>query len=332
MLNSPVGGANPDAVEVAARLGGRVVWMPTVPALALTSRRPPTRSCRCTRGLAFRQVDVLDDACALLPAWQDVLDVVAAHDLVLASGHLTCAQSLLLFRAAKAAGVTRMLLNHPRMPFLQWDDAAAPEFAQLGVVLELGILPDILTTDGPPSTTLGDVYPHDMLGLRRRSRARPLPDDGTGPPRLAGRPRTVCGGVRHRVDHDHRRPAAGAAVIRIALLPGDGVGEEVLEGPVPAPPRAGRPGGLVEVTGPLAGGCASCRRDRRGPSGGDARRLRRRGRDPARRGGRGPSRCRRRSAHAPRWRCTGSGRATTCASRCGTSRLTSTATSPWSAT
>jgi hypothetical protein len=164
VLNSPVGGANPDAVEVAARLGGRVVWMPTVSAPAhIASSSSPELSVH--RTLAFRQVDVVDDAGALLPAWRDVLDVVAAHDLVLASGHLTCAQSLVLFRAAKAAGVTRMLLNHPRMPFLQWDDAAAPEFARLGVVLELGILPDILTTAGPPSTTLGEVYPHDMLAF-----------------------------------------------------------------------------------------------------------------------------------------------------------------------
>ncbi len=164
VLNSPVGGANPDAVEVAARLGGRVVWMPTVSAPAhIASSSSPELSVH--RNLAFRQVDVLDGAGALLPAWQDVLDVVAAHDLVLASGHLTCAQALVLFRAAKAAGVTRMLLNHPRMPFLEWDDAAAPEFARLGVVLELGILPDMLTTGGPPSTTLGEVYPHDMLAF-----------------------------------------------------------------------------------------------------------------------------------------------------------------------
>ena len=164
VLNSPVGGANPDAVEVAARLGGRVVWMPTVSAPAhIASASSPELSVH--RDLAFRQVDVLDDSGALLPAWQDVLDVVAAHDLVLASGHLTCGQALVLFRAAKAAGVTRMLLNHPRMPFLEWDDAAAPEFAELGVVLELGILPDILTTTGPPSTTLGEVYPHDMLAF-----------------------------------------------------------------------------------------------------------------------------------------------------------------------
>jgi hypothetical protein len=164
VLNSPVGGANPDGVEVAARLGGRVVWMPTISAPAhIASASTPELSVH--RGLAFRQVDVLDDAGALLPAWQDVLDVVAAHDLVLASGHLTCSQALVLFRAARTAGVSRMLLNHPRMPFLEWDDAAAPEFAELGVVLELGILPDILTADGPPSTTLGEVYPHDMLAF-----------------------------------------------------------------------------------------------------------------------------------------------------------------------
>ena len=164
VLNSPAGGANPDAVEVAARLGGRVVWMPTVSAPAhVASAAAPELSVH--RTLSFRQVDVLDDAGALLPAWHEVLDVVAASDLVLASGHLTCAEALVLFRAASAAGVRRMLFNHPRMPFLGWDDGAAPELARLGVVLELGILPDILTTDGPPSTTLGEVYPHDQLAF-----------------------------------------------------------------------------------------------------------------------------------------------------------------------
>ena len=164
VLNSPAGGANPDAVEVAARLGGRVVWMPTVSAPAhVASAAAPELSVH--RTLSFRQVDVLDDAGALLPAWHEVLDVVAAHDLVLASGHLTCAEALVLFRAASAAGVRRMLFNHPRMPFLGWDDDAAPELARLGVVLELGILPDILTPGGPPSTTLGEVYPHDQLAF-----------------------------------------------------------------------------------------------------------------------------------------------------------------------
>src|SRR5487761_534860 len=30
VLNSPVGGANPEAVRVAAQLGARVVWLPTI--------------------------------------------------------------------------------------------------------------------------------------------------------------------------------------------------------------------------------------------------------------------------------------------------------------
>ncbi|MCV2488317.1 DUF6282 family protein [Geodermatophilus sp. YIM 151500] len=162
VLNSPVGGANADAVEVAARLGARVVWMPTVSAPAhIAAAADPELSVH--KGLAFTRVDVLDGG-RLLPAWRDVLDVVAAHDLVLASGHLTCAEALVLFRAARAAGITRMLLNHPKMPFLRWDDAAVPELRELGVVLELGILPDILT-DGPGSISLGEVYPHELLAF-----------------------------------------------------------------------------------------------------------------------------------------------------------------------
>jgi GNAT superfamily N-acetyltransferase len=163
VLNSPAGGANPDGVEVAARLGARVVWMPTISAPAhVASAANPELAVH--QGLAFRQVDVLDDAGRLLPGWHDVLDVVAAHDLVLASGHLRCAEALVLFRAARAAGVGRMLLNHPKMPFLHWDDDAVPELRELGVVLELGILPDLLT-DGPGSVTLGAVYPAELLAF-----------------------------------------------------------------------------------------------------------------------------------------------------------------------
>ena len=45
VLNSPVGGANPDAVMVAARLGGRVVWLPT-------SSSPAHRAAHASPGAA----------------------------------------------------------------------------------------------------------------------------------------------------------------------------------------------------------------------------------------------------------------------------------------
>jgi hypothetical protein len=161
VLNSPVGGANPDAVEVAARLGGRIVWMPTVSSRThKTGATSPELNVH--RGFELRLVEVFDGE-RLLPDWHDVLDVVASHDLVLASGHLAADETVRLFREASARGVNRLLVNHPRMPFLGWHDAAARELCALGAHLELGILPDLL---GPPDDTslkLLDGYPHELL-------------------------------------------------------------------------------------------------------------------------------------------------------------------------
>jgi hypothetical protein len=162
VLNSPVGGANPDAVEVAARFGGRVVWMPTMsaPAHQAATASPELQVHRAVR---FRQVDVVTDG-VLEPAWNEVLEVVADRDLVLASGHLTCAEALVLFRAAAAAGVGRLLFNHPVLPFLGWDGAAVPELRELGVHLELSILPDLLVAGrGPVSADVAAGYPTELL-------------------------------------------------------------------------------------------------------------------------------------------------------------------------
>jgi hypothetical protein len=161
VLNSPVGGANPDAVEVAARLGGRIVWMPTVSsATHQAGAERPELSVH--QGFRLRRVDVVTDG-ALRAEWYDVLDVVAAHDLVLASGHLSAAETVVLFTAARDRGVTRLLVNHPKMPFLGWDSSFAAPLRALGARLELGILPDILSGPAGASIDLVDEYPRDLL-------------------------------------------------------------------------------------------------------------------------------------------------------------------------
>lgn len=161
VLNSPVGGANPDAVEVAARLGGRVVWMPTVSARThKAGASSPELSVH--RGFELGPVDVVDDG-RLRPEWHDVLDAVAAHDLLLASGHLSAAETVVLFTEARRRGVRRLLVNHPKMAFLHWNDAAAKELRQLDAHLELGILPDLLGTPGHASLTLTGNYPSSLL-------------------------------------------------------------------------------------------------------------------------------------------------------------------------
>ena len=161
VLNSAVGGANPDAVEVCARLGGRVVWMPTV-STATHKAAASSPELSVHRGFAMRQVDVVSGN-RLLPEWFDVLDVIAAHDLVLASGHLSTTQTLVLFSEAYKRGVRRLMVNHPKMPFLHWHDDAAIALRALGARLELAILPDLLSPSDASGFSLLDVYPHELF-------------------------------------------------------------------------------------------------------------------------------------------------------------------------
>jgi hypothetical protein len=162
VLNSPVGGANPDAVEVAARLGGRVVWMPTVSA-PNHKRGASSPELSVHRGFELRAVEVVDDSGRLLSGWHDVLDVIAAHDLLLASGHLEAKETVLLFTEARRRGVQRLMVNHPLMAFLHWNDEAAQALQALDVHLELGILPDLLGDAEHASLNLTRNYPSSLL-------------------------------------------------------------------------------------------------------------------------------------------------------------------------
>lgn len=161
VLNSAVGGANPDAVEISARLGGRIVWMPTV-STATHKAGAASPELSVHRGFEMSQVDVIKDG-EVLPEWFVVLDLIAEHDLVLASGHLSTIETIILFTEAHRRGIRRLMVNHPKMPFLHWNDEAAKALLSVGAHLELGILPDLLSPADRSSFTLLDVYPHELL-------------------------------------------------------------------------------------------------------------------------------------------------------------------------
>jgi hypothetical protein len=101
-LNRSVGGVNPDAVEVAAGLGTKVVWMPTMTAdywLKNLKKGPG--------------ISVFDDSGKLTAETIKVIDIVAKNDMVLASGHISPLEAIAVFEAAKSAGVARMIATHP---------------------------------------------------------------------------------------------------------------------------------------------------------------------------------------------------------------------------
>ena len=100
-LNRSVGGINPDAVQVAADLGAQVVWMPTF-----------TADFR-QRGRDSEGIRVADDDGNLCDGVHEVLEIIAAADMTLASGHISPAEAIALFKAALTQGVQRMIATHP---------------------------------------------------------------------------------------------------------------------------------------------------------------------------------------------------------------------------
>ncbi|MBS7700003.1 MULTISPECIES: DUF6282 family protein [unclassified Chelatococcus] len=112
-LNHAVGGLNPYAVEHELMLGGRLISMPTIAAAnhirqVARSRaaRPPNAS------LTHPALEVLDSWGQPRDAVKEILDVIASHDAVLASGHLHISEIWPLFEEARRRGVSRLLVTH----------------------------------------------------------------------------------------------------------------------------------------------------------------------------------------------------------------------------
>lgn len=115
-LNRTVGGLNPYAVELALRMGGRVVWFPTLSSAAHVRHHEAHDTGFPTSEVELRPqevISILDESGAVLPAVRDILSVIAAEDAVLTCGHLGVTESQALIDAALEAGVRRIVVNHP---------------------------------------------------------------------------------------------------------------------------------------------------------------------------------------------------------------------------
>jgi len=102
-LDFAVGGLNPSAVETSALLGAKVIWMPTFSSANDMEKR----------GLGGEGIRILDEKGRIVPPVLDILDIVKSHDMVLATGHVSGAESFALVDEAKGKGVTKIVVTHP---------------------------------------------------------------------------------------------------------------------------------------------------------------------------------------------------------------------------
>lgn len=174
-LNNHVGGLNPHAVNLCLAQGGRVVWMPTISApnhiehARMTGLKFPSLAIPL---IEDEPISVFADVegTRLRDEVHDVLRMVAAADAVLASGHLPAPWIIAVFEAAREAGVTRMVLNHPNFVIEATREEVA-KIADLGAVVEhslcmydedstfyhweIDVLLDYVRLVGPERTQLG---------------------------------------------------------------------------------------------------------------------------------------------------------------------------------
>jgi Family of unknown function (DUF6282) len=147
-LNRAVGGMNALAVDIAAREGARIVWMPTVDSPAETAGRTEPKEgdkvplwARLQHelrelGLGIEPVHVTDGEGGLLPETRDVLRTVARHDLVLATGHLARDDTFAVVDGALGEGVRQIVVTHPEFPCQDFSVEDQRELAARGCVLE----------------------------------------------------------------------------------------------------------------------------------------------------------------------------------------------------
>jgi hypothetical protein len=127
-LNNPVGGLNATAIDIAARLGARVCWLPTCDSAneqanvagQLDESKLPywmsiARELRAA-GIAGAYLTVTDGHGKVLPEMQQCLEVMAKYDMVMATGHISPSELEPVIKAAKQAGVQRINITHPEFP------------------------------------------------------------------------------------------------------------------------------------------------------------------------------------------------------------------------
>ena len=159
-LNHPVGGLNPNAVDVYVQLGAKEVWMPTFSAQAMLdakSKTDPNAIEKIPNEILpeepFQEdkshwkgenwpwsrnnsgISILNEKGKLFPEVGQILEIVAASETILSTGHLSIPETHALIEAAHEMGVERLLVTHPEymMPMSTEDQIA---LAKKGVFFE----------------------------------------------------------------------------------------------------------------------------------------------------------------------------------------------------
>ncbi|MEH7177536.1 DUF6282 family protein [Neobacillus vireti] len=192
-LNNSVGGINPTAVEMAAKDGAKIVWMPTFDAeneiqymFSQTGYEelPPWAQVQFERrkqGKSQMGITIFEDG-KLKESVHEVLNLVAENNLILATGHLSKPEIFALVSGARDHDVKKVMVTHPTFSSIALTKEEQKELTDLGAFMEecFGcITPEY-------GTTWEEIYEHiRFIGPERiilssdlGQMNNPFPDEG----------------------------------------------------------------------------------------------------------------------------------------------------------
>lgn len=146
-LNRSVGGVNPCAVEMAARSGAKLVWFPTCDSeheRAHVFNGDPNKKLPYWAqiltdlqhdGIEVPPIRILRDG-KLLPEVIEVLDIMARHDMILATSHISHEEAFALVKEACARKVQRIIVTHVDFPTTFYTVEEQRELVRFGAYME----------------------------------------------------------------------------------------------------------------------------------------------------------------------------------------------------
>ena len=193
-LNNSVGGLNPLALDIAGRLGAKVCWLPSVDNANelenVAGQRDESklpywmgiaREMRAL-GIAGSFLNVTENG-QVVKAARQCMEIMAKHDMVLATSHVRPAEVLPVVKAAQEVGVKRIVVTHPEFPTTLLSIDQQKELARLGAFFER-----CFTTPNTGKIAWEQVYLNirevgpasTILATDLGQTTAPYPDEGLG--------------------------------------------------------------------------------------------------------------------------------------------------------
>jgi hypothetical protein len=193
-LNNSVGGLNPLGLDIAGRLGTKVVFLPSVDNANelenIQGQRDESklpywmsiaREMRAL-GIAGNWLTVTEDG-KVTQATRQCLEIIAKHDMVLATSHIRPSEMLPVVQAAREARVQRIIITHPEFPTTFLGIPQQQELAAHGVYFER-----CFTTPNTGKVSWEQVYANiravgpssTILATDLGQSTAPYPDEGLG--------------------------------------------------------------------------------------------------------------------------------------------------------